>query len=299
MINTPHPHRLRKAPLFTPYVVVWTMVGALSLGFLMVLGIAPEWLDDLKPASTFAFQQNAQGQRAAARLNADLGQLKDSVAQIQLDLSKVRTDVELQGEQQKAVTAQIASLETRISVALPPSALETAMPADPEAAPTSKAGASEASKPPARTPNVINAETAVQSSALETGSVSGQSAKAGTRALSAADETPAVTTINAATEAISFGPAVVKSAPQPVGLKLSTGASVDSLRLSWSLLSEKHGDALNRLEARYTSGGDEFNPTYDLVAGPIKSKAEAVKICKALTAKGVACTVGTFAGDAL
>jgi hypothetical protein len=65
------------------------------------------------------------------------------------------------------------------------------------------------------------------------------------------------------------------------------------------LLSEKHGDTLSRLEPRYTSAGDALNPTYDLVAGPIKSKTEATKVCKALTAKGVPCTVGTFTGDAL
>ena len=77
MTASPNAHPLRKAPLFTPYVVVWTTLGALSFGFLMVLGLAPEWLDDLRPVSSYTFPQNNQGQRAAARLAADLGQLKD------------------------------------------------------------------------------------------------------------------------------------------------------------------------------------------------------------------------------
>lgn len=298
MTASPNAHPLRKAPLFTPYVVVWTTLGALSFGFLMVLGLAPEWLDDLRPVSSYTFPQNNQGQRAAARLAADLGQLKDSVSQIQLDLSKVKTDVEMQGEQQRTVSAQVASLETRISAALPAAALETAAPAAAQQAPMSKGGSTDAAKQPVRVPTVINAETDSKGTGLETGSLSTQLAKA-VKPPPADVAAPVVTTVNAATEAISFGPAVVKPAPQPVGLKLSSGASVDSLRLSWSLLSERHGDTLNRLEPRYTSGGDALNPTYDLVAGPIKSKTEAAKVCKALTAKGVPCTVDTFKGNSL
>ncbi|MEQ1652357.1 MAG: SPOR domain-containing protein [Hyphomicrobium sp.] len=279
-----HHHTIRKAPLFTPYVLLWTTFGALSLGMLMVLGLAPDWLDDLRPASVIFDPQSNQGQRAAARVAADVNVLKDSVAQIQLDLSKVKTDVVSQGEQQKAVSAQVTSLEARIASAQPAERIEAAAPpADAPAAPTAiTAQATTIAKPaapaPARTPKVINAEASA-STGLETGSVTAA-------AKSSAD-------------VISFGPAVVKAAPKPVGVRLSSGASVDSLRLSWSLLAEQHGDALKSLEARYETGGDASNPSYDLVAGPIKSKAEAAKVCKALTAKGVPCTVGPFAGEAL
>lgn len=273
-------HTIRKAPLFTPYVLLWTTFGALSLGMLMVLGLAPDWLDDLRPASVIFDPQSNQGQRAAARVAADVNALKDSVAQIQLDLSKVKTDVVSQGEQQKAVSAQVTSLEARIASTQPAERIDAAAP--PAEPATISAQATTIAKPaapaPARTPKVINAEASANAG-LETGSVTAA-------AKSSAD-------------AISFGPAVVKAAPKPVGIKLSSGASVDSLRLSWSLLAEQHGDALKSLEARYETGGDASNPSYDLVAGPIKSKAEAAKVCKALAAKGVPCTVGPFAGDAL
>ncbi|NOT72303.1 MAG: SPOR domain-containing protein [Hyphomicrobium sp.] len=309
MTTSPTPHPIRKAPLFTPYVLLWTTVGALSLGTLMVVGLAPEWLDDLRPASIMTDPQSNQGQRAAARIAADLNALKGSVAQIQLDLSKVKTDVAAQSEQQRTVSAQVAALQTRAgtdqavaktdaaqpiatapveqaaapaatpapeaNAAIDTSAIAKTAPAIQVSAPAASPAAPKAGAP-ARTPKVINAEATALG--LETGSVSAPAATA---------------------DAISFGPAVVKPAPQPVGVKISSGASVDSLRLSWSLLAEQHGDALKSLEARYTAAGDAANPSYDLVAGPIKSKAQAAKVCKALTAKGVACTVGAFAGDAL
>lgn len=71
------------------------------------------------------------------------------------------------------------------------------------------------------------------------------------------------------------------------------------MRLSWSLLADRHGDALKNLQARYVARGDVESPTYDLIAGPIKSKADATRVCKALAAKGVPCRIGDFLGEAL
>ena len=316
MTATDTPQKLRKAPLFTPYEVMWSTVGALSLGVLLVLGLAPEWLDDLRPASTIVDPQSNQGQRAAARLTADVNTLKQSVAQVQLDLAQVKTDVANHGEQQKSVSAQLSSLEARLgassgeskveALATPPS--DSTLPAEPPAAAqpqtirgyvtsndkidaTSPAAPVVTSLPVTAAANpvqtaaaphaakVINADAATQAPALETGSVGGAP--------------------KPASQAISFGPAVVKPAPKPVGVKISSGPSVDSLRLSWTMLAEQHSDTLKSMEARYVTSGDAQNPTYDLVAGPLKSKAEAAKVCKALAAKGVPCTVGAFKGESL
>jgi hypothetical protein len=302
------PQKLRKTPIFTAYEVVWSALGALSLGILMVLALAPEWLDDLRPASMTADPQSNQGQRAAARLAADVNALKQSVAQVQMELAKVKTDV----------TTQVSALETRLgSAALPPqieaaagpapaaqpqapvqppvetlrayvTPKETTAAAAPEAAaPAAEASAEPAPAPP-HAPKVINADATVISTSLTTGTVS----ESGNVPANA----PATT---AATDAISFGPAVVKHAPKPLGIKLSSGASVDSLRLSWSLLADKHGDTLKSLQAHFVTSGDAQNPNFDLVAGPIKSKAQANKVCKDLAAKGVPCTVGAFNGEAL
>jgi hypothetical protein len=316
------PQKLRKALIFTAYEVVWSTLGALALGVLMVLALAPDWLEDLKPGSFTADPQSNQGQRASARLAADVNALKQSVAQVQLDLAQVKTDVATNTEQQKYVATQVTSLETRLGAAPSASTIEanagpapTAQPAPAEqqvqtlrgyatpkettaaaapvpVAPTAEAAAESA--PPAasssaRAPKVINADTTV---VVSTGLTTGTVSDAGTVPANAP-------TTTAASNAISFGPAVVKHAPKPMGIKLASGASVDSLRLSWSLLADKHGDALKSLEARYVTGGDAQNPNFDLVAGPIKSKAQANKVCKDLAAKGVPCTVGAFSGQAL
>ena len=99
--------------------------------------------------------------------------------------------------------------------------------------------------------------------------------------------------------AISFGTAVVKPAPKPVGIQIASDSSVDGLRLSWSQLTERHADKLNGLGARFTQSGDPSAPNFNLVAGPIKSKAEAKKICKDLAAQQVNCKVSEFKGQDL
>jgi SPOR domain len=315
MQHTPPIQAIRKTPVFTPYVVVWSMCGVLSLGIMTVLGLAPEWLEDLKPASFSAEPQSNQGQRAAARLAAEVSGMRDSIAQIQLDIAKVKTDVVLANTESKVLGAQIAGLEKRLSPAAAP--VEAALPEAPQAMPppplpvsaeakTDSPGVAAAQaidpaiaaepaaapaaapEPPAagsaRAPKLINADTqlapgGIAIGSLETGSV-GAPAKA-------------------ASPVIAFGPAVVKPAPKPMGVQISSGASVDSLRLSWSLLADRHSDALKNLEARYLTSGNAENPAYDLVAGPIKTRAEAAKVCKALAAKNVPCKVGNFGGEAL
>ena len=296
---------LRRSPLFTPYVVVWTTVGVLSLGYLTILGLAPEWLDDLRPASVISDPQSNQGQRAAARLAQDVNALRDSVAQIQLEMAQVKTTVASYGERDKGVTEQLATIEQRLSVQQPATAADAAG-STPQASAAPVAEAAPPEQPRAKSivlaelmqdkpaeiavatpgapvlPKVINGDQLVAKS-VETGSVGA----------------PAKPTVNAAADAISFGPAVVKPAPKPIGVKISSGRSLDGLRLNWGLLTEKHSEALNKLEPRYTSSGDPQNPTFDLVAGPIKSRAEAAKVCKSLAAQNVPCSVGAFGGEAL
>ncbi|HPG89828.1 MAG TPA: SPOR domain-containing protein, partial [Hyphomicrobium sp.] len=174
-------------------------------------------------------------------------------------------------------------------------ALEATAPSPLQTAPSSGAsangGVSDAVKGPAKTIKVINADTASAGAALETGSVSGQVAQMKTAKPAVPDK--------AIADEQAFDTAIVKPAKQPIGVKVSTGASVDSLRLIWSLLNERHGDALEKLEPRYTTAGDAMNPTFDLVAGPIPTKADAQKICQTLTGRGLSCSIRDFSGRQL
>lgn len=266
-----------KRRIFTPVAMAWSVAGALSAAYIVTLLVAPGWLDDIR-SSTLDPQTN-QGQRAAARLAGEISALRDSVSQIQLDLAKVKTDTAAFSEREKVLTSQIVALEQKASPVTAGDIQATA--------PIAPASATQAAAPAPAPPAANGVAVALDpaSTALETGSVE-TAAKSKAVAAASAD-------------GIAFGPAVVKPAPKKLGVKLSNGASLDALRLSWSLLAERHGDALKNLEARYTASGDAANPSYDLIAGPLKSAAEANKVCKALAARNVPCKVGDFTGDTL
>lgn len=77
---------------------------------------------------------------------------------------------------------------------------------------------------------------------------------------------------------------------------LARGPSIDALRLSWSLLNERHKGALKTLEPRVV----QVEPgSYQLIAGPLASPINALKVCATLRARGVACQSADFKGDAL
>jgi hypothetical protein len=95
----------------------------------------------------------------------------------------------------------------------------------------------------------------------------------------------------------SFGPATVTPAKKPSAIQLASGPSPDSLRLSWSLLMERHANVLRTLEPRIT--GSEITG-YNLVAGPFNDAAAATRACGTLRQRGVTCLpAAAFAGDAL
>ncbi len=103
----------------------------------------------------------------------------------------------------------------------------------------------------------------------------------------------------AATKPITFGPAVVTRATRPIGVRIATGPSVDSLRLSWNALADRHGASLKRLQPRYVTGIDATGFTYDLIAGPFNTANEASEVCARLHANGARCSLGEFTGNAL
>jgi len=104
-------------------------------------------------------------------------------------------------------------------------------------------------------------------------------------------------------ERVAFGPAHVKpTAGEPVGprgIQIATGPSVDALRISWMLLSERHKEILRRLEPRFvpTTGGGGAG--YRLIAGPIENTSAANRVCSELRARRVTCGVSAFGGEPL
>ncbi|HRY06265.1 MAG TPA: hypothetical protein P5114_04025 [Hyphomicrobiaceae bacterium] len=131
------------------------------------------------------------------------------------------------------------------------------------------------------------AVTSTTAGGLETGSVAGQANLATTAA-------PA----NKTTQAVTFGAPVVTRSSNPVAIRLTAGPSIDALRLSWSLMSERYAYELNGLQPRYVAGNASAAP-YALIAGPIADEPEARRRCALLIARGIPCSIDSFAGNAL
>ena len=104
-------------------------------------------------------------------------------------------------------------------------------------------------------------------------------------------------------ERVAFGPPQVKPAPGeptgPRGIQIATGPSVDALRISWMLLSERHKEILSRLEPRFVASTGASGPGYRLIAGPIDNANAANKVCSELRARRVTCGVAAFGGEPL
>lgn len=295
-IHPEAPPIMPRKSILTPYVMAWAVLGGCAVGYLGFLAVTAE------PQLT-AGLGNPADTKFASRLASEVTGLKDSVAKVQLELSRIRTDIAGQDARGKVLSAQLSTLERKIGGSAETTGVEIPAEDTAPAAPSAKtpaAGTQAQTIPsaPPEQPRVVNAEPIAlpPEIALETGSVPAPSTA------TVAKPAKAVTTKTAAAaagEALDLGTPVVKPAPRTVGVQISSGASLDSLRLSWSLLSDRHADALKNLEARYVARGDEAAPTFDLIAGPIKSKADAQKVCKALAAKNVPCKIGEFMGEAL
>ena len=81
------------------------------------------------------------------------------------------------------------------------------------------------------------------------------------------------------------------------GLLIASGPSLDSVRLSWNVLSQNHGAVLGPVEPRIMPAGD--GSAFQLIAGPYATEADAAKACSNLRARGVTCRPADYAGASL
>ena len=295
------------------YVATWAGLAGLAGAYLTLVGLRE--MDTPRPM----VQQAAPTGKATQSLGE--ARLRQNLRDVQTDIGTLRTDLESAGKDQ-TVVARLTALEERMSletgqsvaksaaVATPPAPLP--VPTAPTPAVADQAPVAAVTPPapsaPAPAPAAVAAAPAVVADPptialapqgleqlvrpLETGSLA-------SGAKGAASSPPAPPVQPAAPVAISFGPATVKSEPKPFGVQLSSGPTLDAIQLSWSLLSDQYPDALRRLEPRYTtSGTPEAGQTFDLMAGPIRSAADARKVCKTLAARGTDCRVAEFTGAA-
>ncbi|MET0407693.1 MAG: SPOR domain-containing protein [Hyphomicrobium sp.] len=254
-----------------PNSVIWAAIGAVGLGYLGVAFFAPQFLPDLSGGRAHLSESSV------LKMSADVDSLKSSLTRLELDVSSVKSEVAAQATQTQTLSTQLTELDDKVRLAQAPAsasataAAQVAQDASQSGTDAGPADPADAGPAPAK---VINAPRV--GAPIETGSVKTKT-----------------------DQPISFGPAVVKPAPHIIGIQLATDPSVDGLRVTWGALSQIHADQLGQLKARYADIGTATSPNFGLIAGPIKSKAEARKICKELAAQSVSCKVSDFKGEEL
>jgi hypothetical protein len=278
----------RKAAL-TPYAIAWSMLGAVGLGYLGVAIFAPDMLGVLTPTVNRADRQRGETEAAVMKVSTDVNGLKASLTKLQLDVASVKADMAAQASQSQSLGMQLSALEDKVRLSQPPlaAAAGAAAHAAAEGAALNSMSPEPATPPSSAAPKpakVINSPPP-QLPPIVTGSVNSTS--------------DVSKSSGGGTDAISFGAPIVKAAPKPIGIQIATDSTIDGLRLSWSAISQNYGDKLKNLTARYSDTGDATHPSFSLVAGPVKSKAEAKRLCKDLQVQAVSCKVGEFKGEAL
>ena len=297
------------------YASVWAVLALLALVYLITLAVNPSLIGSWIPERSD--HETNEGQRSAARFATDISGLKQSVGDIQREMTSLRTTVIASATRDKALSERVTVLEERAKPIVtaevaPPAAPKTLAQRQAEARALKTAERAAAVAPPA----ALGATAAISTAPTATTDTSPPTAEAlASRfvVLNAPNSPIATGSIlpppaqgvpapPAATQAaVSFGPGTIKAAPAaatgPVGVEIANGPSLDALRLNWSLLAERHSSQLKNLEARYLSAGE--GQPYQLLAGPITSQDEAKRVCAQLQAKRVACRVTGFGGNAL
>ncbi len=277
----------RVAPIVAPrsngrlYALAWVAAGLLSAGYVATIIRQPDAVGNIvmRPdAPTTNLGRIAQG---VAKTEADVQVLKQAVTALQGGLIDVKSRADAIDARERQLVERIGAVETRVeqfavaSVAVPTEPVKKGAAAA-ASVPQPKAPATKA----AVAPKLINQPDAAAPKAIETASI----------------PVPASPVPAAKTPAESAANAAAALADAPKGVVVASGPSVDALRLSWSLLSDRHKATFGKMEPRVvTTDGS----TYQLVAGPLPSEAEANKVCTGLKARGIACRPGEFRGDAL
>lgn len=273
---------------FTPYVTTWSVLAALSLVYLGLLAAQPAVVAEYLGPGPHAAQV---GEGASEETVAELRALRTTVDMFRNELIEMRAQVSNQTDVTSDLMGRLANLETasagdRVAEATVINGQDEAR------APPPPGNVQTAAVPaPVRKNADAGGKTNRAKKNVETGSVAAPAAGAGSN--------------------ITFGPPVVKQAATPppanpppgtrnmIGVQIATGPSVDSLRLSWTLLSERHADSFRALEPRYAPAGEGANQSYSLIVGPMPTVDEARRLCEDLALKATPCRVSQFTGDAL
>ena len=316
------PPAVQPARRFSPLVAMWGVLGAISLIYLGLLIARPEVLSTYLPAvAPVGAPESNEGQRANAI--AATQDLRDKVNELEIQVEALRNDIASKTDtlslKTVALDDRLTAVETsRIAAApatkvvsgktvaigdaaaTPPVSLLA--PQAKPAAPVKKAAAAPVAKPAATAETAANPAAALAPPFPSNDQIPGVKLLNSIPPPAAAKENPAAALapplVTGSVEQPNL-PAQVAKIAKPVGIYIGSGPSLESVRSSWSTLSSTNPGTLGGLQPRYTSSMDAEGMNYGLIAGPLKSTAEAQKVCKDLAAKAVNCRIGEYGGEAL
>lgn len=267
------PRRFVDSPV---YLAGWLCMATAATGYMATLAVRPEVVGGL------AAVEAPQSAAVAAVAAEELATLRMSTATLLNEVSALRANLVSAETREQALKERLTALETRAEA--------PAGSAEPKPRPVPTV-AQKPPRPPARI------ETSSTEPAEQKARPTPQSGdwRSTTRLL---NPTPsiAVPPLPPAQPRASLDRLPDEQRAGQVGVQIATGPSVDALRLSWSLLNERHRGTLRALEPRVSTTNGS---TYDLVAGPIASEADAQRICSELQSSGIACRPTRFGGQGL
>jgi hypothetical protein len=269
--------------ILNAYVLFWVFGATFAAIYLAVLGTHPDMFASAKSGPDVE-QQLAQTQRDMTRAFADLDPLKQSVGQIKADVDTLKTAQQQASDRDQLIMDKVASIESaatqpkiaQAETAAPAAKVQTAhkvIAAGPKASEDVVAVVPTKSQEVAMVAPVKPQKPAPapKNNAIETGSIAHK-----------ADKTTAA----------------AAAKPAQVALLLGSAPSVDAVKLNWSILNDRHADAVRDLHPRYVAQGKGAERTYALLAGPVASPEQAKTLCKLMVDRGFACEVSTYRGTA-
>ncbi len=266
-------------------VLIWSLLGLGALGYLGVTLIAPDLLRSsaTAEAGTATFEQTRQDvviladevtglKQAVDAQNDIVKQSKDQTTEAGLALNDMQQQVANLAGNARAFEDRLQQLET----AKGGKQAKSLMPA-----PAATTQAAAVKPQPSSSDSGIDGLVIDAPAPLPVKQMVKAPAKSVAKVAVASPPTPLVPKPAAATK--------------PFGVELAMSTSPEALRLSWELLNEQHGPALQGLTARSAPSGENFR----LLAGPFANVQQANAACAKLKQQGLACKATAFVGSAL
>lgn len=293
-------HSLRGPVLF------WAVLATVALAYMAALALNPDLIAPERRGAPSVAMATAPTPAEVAPVDDEVEALRQTVVQLKAEIATMRAASPAGEDQERAVTVGTAPPAAAIVTgSLPPASRAAGDHSGAVPEPVTLQPPVEPVSPPVTEVSAPPPPAAKSASARKAPDPAPAVGKAAGRK----GATPPGTT---AEPIGSFTASVTPAAPGPTtpvsptiisransyGVQLASGPTVDTLRVSWNLLNERHKGVLKGLEPRYAVP-DDPTAAIALVAGPLTTAEEAARVCSNLRAKRITCAVVSFDGKAL